>query len=367
MIILAIIVACLQFALAFQAMRNLRLFPKLQQSDDVGVKHMISVCLPMRNEEVNVARLLDSILLERSVILEIIILDDESIDSTPSIIHLYLQKYPEFITLIHGKPKPDDWRGKVWAMSQVANDAEGEYLLFMDSDVYLKRGAISSIIQQSHNTNADYFSIFPRQITTPSTDLLVNHIFSTLLHLLPMQLVGDKKYPSAVAGCGQVQLFRKDTLSKIGGYEAIKDSLHDGLHTARRMKQAGYSVAFAYGSDLVSCKMYNSFSEAWSGFIRNSFQATGSVIALFFTSLTLLSAFVIGPLVSMRCFLSSLIVLCSTFVLYANYFRIIRTYHLAGSFLFRLPFSIILSTILQWVSFFKNALGLRSSWKGRKA
>ena len=214
----------------------------------------------MRNEETNAERILNSIVKELHLVREVIILDDESSDSTPDILAKFVFLYPDKIRVIHGDPKPDDWRGKVWAMSQLASQSKREYLLFIDADVSLDEGGLSSLLNAINEDQVDYFSIFPRQITTSSTDILVNHIYTTLLHLLPMQFVRDAKYPSAVAGCGQIQMFKKIALENIGGYQAIKDSLHDGLHIARKIKANGGKVGFAYGADSISCTMYNSFS-----------------------------------------------------------------------------------------------------------
>ncbi len=362
--IFALITAFIQIVLTLQAIRNLKLFKRLKKTTG-GSSIDVSVCFPMRNEEANAERVLNSIVKELHLVREIIVLDDESSDSTPDILAKFVFRYPDKIRVIHGNPKPDNWRGKVWAMSQLAAQSKGEYLLFMDADVSLDDGGLSSLLDAMNEDRVDYFSIFPRQITTSSTDILVNHIFTTLLHLLPMQFVREEKYPAAVAGCGQVQLVRKDALLKVGGYEVIKESLHDGLHLARKVKAVGGKVSFAYGADSISCKMYSSFGEAWDGFIRNAYQATGSFLSLLITSSIILFAFIVGPVVSMGCMLPTIIVLTTTIFLYGNYLRIIRSFDLSSEFIVRLPISIALFTLLQWTSYLRHTLGIKSVWRGR--
>lgn len=362
--ILALITAFIQIVLTLQAIRNLKLFRRLKKTANVS-SFDVSICLPMRNEEANAERILTSIVKELHLVSEVIVLDDESSDSTPSILAKFVSLYPDKIRVIHGNPKPDDWRGKVWAMSQLVSQSKGEYLLFMDADVSLDDGGLSSLLEAMNDDPVDYFSIFPRQKTTSSTDILVNHIYTTLLHLLPMQFVRDIKYPSAVAGCGQIQFFKKIALENIGGYEVIKDSLHDGLHLARKIKSKGGKVSFAYGADTISCKMYNSFDEAWSGFTRNAYQATGSFLSLLITSSIISFAFIIGPLVSMGTMLPTIIVLITTIFLYGNYLRIIRSFDLSPGFIVRLPISIALFTLLQWTSYLRHTLGIKSVWRGR--
>jgi chlorobactene glucosyltransferase len=361
--IIALITACIQIVLALQAIRNRKLFPRLKKPKYVH-PYNVAVCLPMRNEALNAERILNSIIKEIHLINEVIILDDESTDATPTILAKFASQYHEKIRVLHGTPKPDNWRGKVWAMSQLAEAARSEYLLFLDADVSLDDG-IASLLDMMKTEKVDYLSVFPRQVTTASTDLLVNHIYTTLLHLLPMQFVKDAKYPSAVAGCGQVQLLTKTALEKAGGYYAIKESLHDGLHLARKVKMNGGKVSFAYGADSISCRMYRSFAEAWSGFTRNAYQATGSLISLVVTSSIIVFGFIIGPLVSIGSLLPTVIVVVSTSLLYSNYYRIIRSFDFSPGFIVRLPLSIVLFTLLQWVSYIRHKLGIKSIWRGR--
>ncbi len=364
--ILAIVIACVQIGLMLQAAKNLKLFRHLTSTSKEGIDTAISVCLPMRNEIANVERILSELLRERSLIEEIIILNDESTDGTSEVLARFKGLHPSLITIIAGRPKPMDWAGKVWALSQLVSSARNERLIFIDADVHLQPEAIGALLQEVASTGTDHLSIFPTQITTSSTDLLVNHIYTTLLHLLPMQFVSDARYPAAVAGCGQVQFVTKQMLARIGGLEAIKSTLHDGLQLARGTKRVGGRASFAAGGEFIRCEMYGSFAEAWRGFRRNAFEATGGILPLILTTTILLLAFVAGPLMILRISLSSMLLIVPTLLLYRNYSGIIRSFGLRRSFLYRLPISVLLFTLLQWSSYLRNLLGIRSTWRGRK-
>jgi hypothetical protein len=268
---------------------------------------------------------------------------------------------------VNGKTKPSDWRAKVWAMQQLSEAATGDTLVFIDADVHLAPGALASVLSAARQERSDFFSIFPQQITTGSTDLFVDHVFTTLLHLLPMQFVPKAAYPSAVAGCGQMQVITRSALNRIGGYASLRESLHDGLHCARLVKRSGAGVGFAYGAELVSCEMYPSFREAWRGFTRNAFQASGSFLALVLTSAILLGAFVAGPLLLLCGSPAALVVLTPTVALYLHFAFIARTFDLRPDFVLRLPLSVMLSTAVLWWSSIKNKLGIRTTWRGRAA
>ncbi len=366
MTIAAIVIGVVQVILLAQAVKNRKLFSRLEPASEQTVHPPVSVCLPMRDEQANAKRLLDSLLESINDATEIVVLDDGSSDDTPNILRSFEQQYPQRIRVIEGKPKPDDWRAKIWAMQQLSDAAGGEILVFIDADVRLSSGALASLLSAAEQSRADFYSIFPKQITTRSTDLLVDHVFTTLLHLLPMQFVPDPAYPSAVAGCGQVQYVRRKALSTIGGYESLRGSLHDGLHTARLVKRSGGTVGFAYGADMVSCEMYASFREAWQGFTRNAFQASGSLIALVLTSGLLIAAFVAAPVMLLNK-TSALILGLPTIALYLHYVLLSKAFSLRRDFVIRLPLSVLLSSVLQWWSYLKNKLGLRTNWRGRAA
>jgi glycosyltransferase involved in cell wall biosynthesis len=364
--ILTIFIAAIQIGLALQASKNLKRFRMLQVSERAEDYEKLSVCVPMRNEAKNADRILSELIREKELIHEIWILDDGSTDDTQQILLKYQKRYPELVHIMRGKEKPDDWKGKIWAMRQLAGSATAELILFLDADVHIHEGAIIALLTEQRVTNAAYLSIFPKQNTSSATDMLINHIYTSLLHLLPMQLIDDARYPGAVAGCGQVQLVHKKTLASIGGLESVRTTLHDGLQIARKVKKAGGEVRFAYGGKLFSGTMYESFSEAWKGFRRNAFEATGGYLPLLATTSILVISFVLAPITIVAGKLPAYIIVASSVALYGNYLRISKRFDLSPFFIVRLPFSVILSTLLQWSSVVRHTLGMKETWRGRK-
>ena len=68
------------------------------------------------------------------------------------------------VKVLKGKELPTDWLGKNWACHQLAQEAKGEYLLFVDADVELTPEVISSAVYELEKSNAALLSIFPTQI-----------------------------------------------------------------------------------------------------------------------------------------------------------------------------------------------------------
>ncbi|HEX8608001.1 MAG TPA: glycosyltransferase, partial [Pedobacter sp.] len=75
---------------------------------------LVSVLIPARDEENNIRRLLNSLLVQKSVSLEIIVLDDHSRDATKAIVEEYASKNST-IRVLAGQALPEGWTGKNFA------------------------------------------------------------------------------------------------------------------------------------------------------------------------------------------------------------------------------------------------------------
>jgi glycosyltransferase involved in cell wall biosynthesis len=90
---------------------------------------MISVIVPAYNLEKYIARTLDSILAQTIKDLEIVVVDDGSVDKTGMIIDEYSKSYPEKIVSIHISN-----RGVTNARLTGVKKAKGEWIGFVDGD-----------------------------------------------------------------------------------------------------------------------------------------------------------------------------------------------------------------------------------------
>jgi chlorobactene glucosyltransferase len=72
----------------------------------------VSIIIPARDEEENISDCLDSLLKQDYPNLEIIVVNDSSIDKTENVIKEYQKRYPKKIIGRTLKSKPEDWIGK---------------------------------------------------------------------------------------------------------------------------------------------------------------------------------------------------------------------------------------------------------------
>ena len=94
----------------------------------------VSVLVPARDEELHIEPCIQSLVQQSYMNYEVLVLDDNSTDKTRELLDKLQKLYPDKLHVYSGKPLPQDWRGKVFAMKQLCERAKGEYLLFTDAD-----------------------------------------------------------------------------------------------------------------------------------------------------------------------------------------------------------------------------------------
>jgi len=245
----------------------------------VNDKKLVSVLIPARNEENNIEKCIQGAIGQDYQNKEIIILDDQSTDNTYLIASSFNSNK---INILKGKELPIDWLGKNWACHQLAQQAKGQYLLFIDADVELKPEVISSAIYELEKSNSTLLSIFPTQIIKSFGEYLIVPLMNwLLLTFLPLRFVYNSSSNAFVAANGQFMLWKKDDYVKIGGHQKVKDKVVEDMELARLVKQNQFKVTTLLGGELVFCRMYNSFSDSYIGFQKN-FYPGFSITPLFF-------------------------------------------------------------------------------------
>lgn len=109
----------------------------------------VSVIIPVYNTEKYLKRCINSVIEQQDVIIEIILVDDGSTDSSPKICDDYATKFP-FITSIH---IPNS--GPATAKNEGLKIAKGNYIALTDSDDKLYSLMLSKMVAAGYKHNAD--------------------------------------------------------------------------------------------------------------------------------------------------------------------------------------------------------------------
>jgi glycosyltransferase involved in cell wall biosynthesis len=260
-------------------------FARFQKSKDE-----ISILIPARNEAHNLPEILQSLMKCDESVGEILIYDDMSEDKTAAVAGLWA-RHNNRIRLIQGREVPAGWMGKNHACHQLANQARGHYLLFLDADVSVNQDAIDLALSNMKKNRLALFSFFPRQeMITLGEWLLVAQVNIILISLLPLAISRYIPIPLMTAANGQFMLFDGETYQKHRFHETLKHQAVEDVAIAQYIKKKGLKVRAALAPAGLKCRMYQGYNEARMGLARSArFFFGGSILAgwlyVFFSSL----------------------------------------------------------------------------------
>jgi len=270
---------------------------------EVQNSELISVLIPARNEEATIGCLLDALHKMKNSNIEILVYNDHSTDNTEEIINKYAT-IDKRIRLIQPDILPGSWLGKNHACYQLAQQAKGSYMLFVDADVVLSGNIIADAVGYAKKYKLGLLSVFPKQILLTTgekqTVPLMNYI---LLTLLPLILVRVSPFKAHAAANGQFMLFEAETYKKLQPHQQFKQSAVEDIAISRFYKSQKIKTACLIGEERIQCRMYPSYSSALNGFSKNIFMFFGDspILAFVFWMLSTLS---IVPIVSYNIYLA---------------------------------------------------------------
>ena len=345
---------------------------KIPTSKNISDSKLVSILIPARNEADVIESTIKSIINQSYKNYELIILDDNSSDSTKAIIQKHA-KLNSKIELINGLSLPEGWLGKNWACHQLSEKAKGEYILFMDADTILDKFILEDSVIALQKEKIDLLSLVPGRDTKLIADHAMKKIISWfIVCLLPMKLAINLNAPFLSATFGQFMLFKKSSFYDIGGFEAIKDNPVDDFLLGRNIKKNLFKWMLFDAAFRITTRTYNTNKDLISGYSKNIFPAVGYSISIFLVIFLILISFVLGSTIPIILYAlgilqnQQLILLCvSLLILLFISWEIVTIrfkYSIFTPFSFPLLISLILLLALR--SFIDNVF-YSSTWKGR--
>ncbi|MGC8770800.1 MAG: glycosyltransferase [Brevinematia bacterium] len=251
------------------------LFLKLTSSYKKPSKYpRISILVPARNEEKNIAKCVDSLLKIDYPDYEVIVLNDNSTDMTEDILKKYTHD-PKF-KYYNGKKLPSDWKGKPFACEQLLRLASGEICFFTDADTVHSKNTLNFLLGKMEEYNVDFISGFAFQkAITIGEKMIIPSLYLLTGLFLPLFLIPLFKNSLFSFAIGQIIFVKREKLLQIGGFELVKNEVVEDMALVRKMKKSGFKTIFLDLKDYVECRMYDSFYRGFNGISRVIFPAIG--------------------------------------------------------------------------------------------
>ena len=292
-------VALFALGLAGNALLNFRFFRKpraLVSLTDGSELPFISVLVPARDEEANIEACVRSLLSLNYPHFEVIVLDDHSADETYAIL-CRLRDQDFRLRVLIGAELPDGWYGKPFACWQMAQAAQGEYLLLTDADCAFSPDALLLALGAAREHQADLVSLVPDLRAEGFWERLIIPVqYFIIFAFLPTFLVRMTPYPWFAAANGAFLFLKRETYFAIDGHRAVRSQLAEDIKFAQHVKRQGKSLWYGDGSRTYGVRMYHGLPEIWAGFSKNLFPAFSKNLTLMLVVLLfLLNVFVLPP------------------------------------------------------------------------
>ena len=227
----------------------------------------VSILIPARDEENNLAKNLPYWTQVKYPHMEILVLDDQSTDQTGKV----LAQHSSHITALSGETLPPGWLGKNWACDQLAKTAKGDLLIFVDADVTPEADAVAHTVATLEKYHLSACSFFLRQnFSNPVSKAVIPWVLQfSLLAWVPHFLSLFGKFRSLVVGNGQWFAVTRSVYFEVGGHEGVKGSVIEDMALSRKFVQAGVTYAAVLGPKIAEVTMYRSGAELRAGLNKN--------------------------------------------------------------------------------------------------
>jgi glycosyltransferase involved in cell wall biosynthesis len=198
------------------------------------MKPKVTIGICARNSEKTIGRAIESVVQQDfdHQSMEIVFVDDGSEDNTLEIMKSYVSKIDVTTRIFSG-----EWRGLGKARNTVINNAQGDYVIWLDSDEIIEKDFV--------RRQVDLMARNPRAgIATGRLGILAEESVVLVLDLIPNILAHCKhewKNPSKLPGTGGAT-YRVSAAKQVGGFDEDIKGTGEDIEMASRMVLAGWQI-----------------------------------------------------------------------------------------------------------------------------
>ncbi len=249
----------------------------------------ISIIIAVKNEEENIAILIDSLTKQKyhHNNFEIIFVNDYSTDNTENVIHAFIHKYNDFRIMLLSNDSGN--KGKKHALKKGIDASKGELIITIDADCIMKPNWMESIA-------SFYIEHKPDMIIGPVCIKAEESLFSKLQSLEFLSLVGvtggSAAIKNPIMANGANLAFKKITYEELGGYKiGMKYKSGDDMFFLQQIKkQKDKRVMFLKNTDAV---VFTKAKGSLTSFLMQRIRWAGKSAGYkdFYTQITALTVF----------------------------------------------------------------------------
>jgi len=288
------------------------------------------------------------------------------------------------LTVIAGRPRPDGWAGKVWAMAQglaAAVGPPGKYVLFTDADIAWAPSALRDLVRGAEDDDRALVSQMALlRAQTAWERVIVPAFVYFFAQLYPFKKVNNPRSGTSAAA-GGCMLVRAEALEQAGGLESMKGALIDDVALGTLLKKHGNRTWLGLATDIRSARPYPSLASLWHMIARSAYvQLRYNPALLAGTLVGLLLLYAVPPAGVIAALIAAAVGATGSAVavtgiagllgwalMTASYLPMLRLYRLSPLRAPALPLIAILYAAMTADSARRHYSGRAVSWRGRAA
>ena len=234
---------------------------------------IICLCIPVRDEVLEVGPALDSWLAQDYPNLRILVVDDGSTDGSSELLRQREIAHPGRLCVLRNEQLPPGWLGTNHALDLASRQPEAQaaaWLLFADGDVQAAPSLVRRALAFAFAQPTDILALLPAiDAVGPAERVVLPLAASAFLVLVPPHQVPNPRR-LAFCGVGAFTLVRREVYEATGGHAAAPLEAIDDMMLARRIKSAGFMNRVACGGPDLHLRMYHGLGELVRAMRKNA-------------------------------------------------------------------------------------------------
>jgi hopene-associated glycosyltransferase HpnB len=344
---------------------------KPDATEKAGFSGGVVAVVPARNEAELIGSVVTS-LLNQSVAMPVILVDDESTDGTADVARRASEEAgkADALTVIQSQPLPAGWTGKLWSMHQGVERARAlnpNWLMLTDADVLHGPETAANLGLIASHGDYDLVSFMVKlRCESFAEKLLIPAFVYFFFMLYPPAWIRNSARSTAGAA-GGCMLVKAETLERAGGLAAIRGALIDDCSLAGLLKLHGGRLWLGLSDQSQSLRRYETFSDVERMVSRTAFnQLKHSSLLLLGTIVGMAITYLAPPLLL---FAGSRVAIFIGIAVWATmtmtYSTMVRYHRLNPAWALTLPLAAVFYLGATVHSAVKYWTGSGGTWKGR--
>ena len=228
----------------------------------------VSVIVPIHNGGHKLEGALKSLCNMDYPALQIVAVNDRSTDNTAEVL-THLSKQYAHLSVVTVNQCPDAWLGKVHALDQGVQHANGDYFLLTDADVVFDPSLLKRVMDHVIEHDVQQFSVLP-QVVVKGFWFRVTMLAQSLL------FAGGMVINRGIIGVGAFNLISKTALDEIGGMAKIALATVDDFQLSKEVQKTQCGPqGMGQAGGMLQVEWYGSLREMVHGLEKNTFAFFG--------------------------------------------------------------------------------------------